>query len=84
MKRLREFFNSASFWDHTKGAVLGMSAGFALGAGQLPAVVAGGFMGLIMGAERITDLFNTAVQGHQMAVSLVPALVTNHAPIWKR
>ena len=83
MKRLMQIFNSASFWDHAKGAVLGASAGFALGAGQLPMAIAGGFMGMIMGQQHITELFNSAVQGHSMAMSLVPALITSRLPGFK-
>jgi hypothetical protein len=74
MKRLREIFNSEAFWDHAKGAVLGLSAGVALGGVANPAILVGTTaIGLLMGAEKITDMFNTAMQGRQMAYALVPA-----------
>ncbi|MEZ0225484.1 MAG: hypothetical protein ACAH83_13090 [Alphaproteobacteria bacterium] len=72
MNRLKEIFNSEAMQDRLEGAVLGAAAGFAL-TGLSPGAIAGGFVGLVMGKQRITETFNAAMQGRQMAYAMVPA-----------
>jgi len=73
MKRLQEVFNEAFSMDRIKGAVMGASAGFLFTGGQPAGGVVGGLTGYMMGAERLTETFQAAVQGREMALATVEA-----------
>ncbi|MDE1151844.1 MAG: hypothetical protein PW788_04830 [Micavibrio sp.] len=73
MKRLQEVFNDAFSMDRLKGTVMGASAGYLFTGGQPAGLALGAVTGYLMGAERLTDTFQAAVQGREMALATVEA-----------
>lgn len=80
MQKLSAIFNDVFSRDRVEGAVMAAAGAAVFAAGNLPLIAAVAVIGGIMGKERLMDTFNAAVNGRQMAMQLVPAVVKGMGP----
>lgn len=80
MNKLSEVFNEVFSRDRVEGAAMAASGVGVVTMGNLPAMVGAAILGGIMGRERLTETFNAAVYGRQMATQAVPVLARRFVP----
>jgi hypothetical protein len=80
MQKLSKVFNEVFSRDRVEGAAMAAAGAGTLTLGNVPAMIGAGIIGAIMGRERLTETFNAAVYGRQMATEAVPAVIRRMAP----